>query len=221
MDTLVNRERVHTAISQEKLLTIVTHRYMVDERNYIDSVLELYLNEIARPELQNKLTYCIHELAGNAKKANTKRVYFREKGLDIYNSVEYHIGMRSFKEEMVQDIERYVHMQEEAGLYVKFQFKRDGQTLKIAVRNNTELTNEEKQRIKQKIVLARNASDLPEILEQSEDYTEGAGLGLVMSIMMLRNLGISTDNFQVLSKNGETYAVLYLNIPAQPIKKSS
>jgi len=220
MDTTVNRGRVHTAIRDQKLLSIVTHRYMSDERMYIDQVLELYLREIGRPELQNKLAYCIHELAGNAKKANTKRVYFQDKGLDIHNAAEYHIGMRAFKDEMVQEIDRYIALQEQAGLYVKFQFKRNGNTLKIAVRNNAELTREENRRIQQKLELARQADTLPEVLEQSEDYTEGAGLGLVMSIMMLRNLGVPTDYFQVLSRNGETYAVLYLDIPAHAVKKT-
>ncbi|THB62782.1 MAG: hypothetical protein D6B26_06860, partial [Spirochaetaceae bacterium] len=220
MDTSVNQAKVSEAIEKEKVLSIVTTRYLAHERNYIDYVLELYLGEIGRPELQNKLSYCIHELAGNAKKANTKRVFFQEKGLNILNPTEYHIGMQNFKEETVANIERYILMQEEAGLHVKFQFKREGRTLKIAVRNNTVLTKEENERIQQKLKLARGAESLPEIMEQSEDYTEGAGLGLVMSIMMLRNLGISTDHFQVLSRNGETYAVLYLAIPEQPIRKT-
>ncbi len=220
MDTTISKARVREAIENEKVLTIVTHRYLAHERNYIDFVLELYLNEIGRPELQNKLSYCIHELAGNAKKANTKRVYFREKGLNIYNPTEYHLGMQNFKAETVANIQHYIAMQEESGLYVKFQFKREGKTLKIAVRNNTEITQEENERIQSKLQLARGAESLPEIMEQSEDYTEGAGLGLVMSIMMLRNLGIQTDHFQVLSRNGETYAVLFLAIPDQPIKKT-
>ncbi|AFG38468.1 hypothetical protein [Spirochaeta africana] len=221
MDTTINKARIRQAIEEEKVLSIVTYRYMVHERNYIDHILEMYLREVGRPELQNKLSYCIHELAGNAKKANTKRVYFKEKGLDIHNPTEYHLGMQNFKAETVENIEEYVALQEAADLYVKFQFKREGRTVKIAVRNNAVLTREENERIQQKIRLAREADSLPDIIAQSEDYTEGAGLGLVMSIMMLRNLGISTDNFQVLSRNGETYAVLYLNIPDQPIRKTS
>ncbi|GAB6088894.1 hypothetical protein [Spirochaeta dissipatitropha] len=220
MDTTVNRDRVQTAIREEKLLSIVTYRYMAEERGYIDYVLGLYLEEIGRPELQDKLAYCIHELAGNAKKANTKRVYFSDRDMDIHNPGEYHIGMRSFKEDMIEDIDRLVRLQEEQGLYVKFQFKRSGKSLKIAVRNNSEMTREESDRIQQKIQLAREANNLPEILERSEDFTEGAGLGLVMTMMMLRNLGISTGNFQVISKNGETYAVLFLSIPDHPVRKT-
>ncbi len=193
---------------------------MVHEGTYIVHILERYLEEIGRPELQNNLSYCIHELACNAKKANTKRVYFASRGLDITNPTEYHIGMQGFKEDTVARIDEYVALQESADLFVKFQFRRDGRTLKIAVRNNAVLTLQENERIQQKLKLAREAAGLPEIIEQTEDYTEGAGLGLVMCIMMLRNLGISTDNFQIFSKNGETYAVLYLAIPDHPIRKT-
>lgn len=215
MDTAVNKERVREAIQQEKVLSMVTYRYMAAERHFIDHVLEMYLTEVGRPELQNKLAYCIHELAGNAKKANTKRVYFQEKGLNIHNPTEYHLGIQNFKTESVADIDYYVQMQEEAELFVKFQFKRTGNTVKIAVRNNVELVPEERERIQQKLQLAREAEDMTDILGQSEDYTEGAGLGLVMSVMMLKNLGIPSEYFQIISRNGETYAVLYLDIPEQ------
>ncbi|GAB6090703.1 hypothetical protein [Spirochaeta dissipatitropha] len=220
MNTVIDTARVREAIDQEKVLTLLTYRYLGHERNYIDQVLELYLREVGRPELQNKLSYCLHELAGNAKKANTKRAYFAEKGLDINKPVEYHLGMQSFKLETLPNIHHYVELQEEMDLYIKFQFKREGNTVKLAVRNNAAMTVEEYQRVQHKLELARKAQSLPEIMSLSEDYSEGAGLGIVMSIMMLRNLGISEDNFQIFCRNGQTYAVLYLDIPEQKIRKT-
>lgn len=220
MNTVIDTARVREAIDQEKVLSLVTYRYLAHERNYIDQVLELYLREVGRPELQNKLGYCLHELAGNAKKANTKRAYFAEKGLDINNPVEYHLGMQAFKLETLPNINHYVELQEEMDLYIKFQFKREGNTVKLAVRNNAAMTVEELQRVQHKLELARKAQSLPEIMSLSEDYSEGAGLGIVMSIMMLRNLGISEDNFQIFCRNEQTYAVLYLDIPEQKIRKT-
>ena len=80
---------VEYAISESKVLTIKTVSYLSRERNYIDSVLKKYLHEIKQPHLLNQVSYCLHELAGNANRANTKRVYFQDKGLDISSPEEY------------------------------------------------------------------------------------------------------------------------------------
>ena len=49
----------------------------------------------------------------NAKKANTKRVYFMEKGLDLNNDKDYELGMKTFKQETFDNIQYYLQKQKE------------------------------------------------------------------------------------------------------------
>ena len=68
--------------------------------------LEAFLSRFQMEALADRLLYCVEELLVNAKKANTKRVYFSEKQLDITNATDYDKGMQSFKEDTFCDIDR-------------------------------------------------------------------------------------------------------------------
>jgi hypothetical protein len=208
MVTNVNLEKLHQAIETRKIITLTTYAYRSDERNYIDAILDLYLEEAGRKDLKNQLSYCLHELAGNAKKANTKRVYFLEKNLNLYNESEYYIGMNNFKEETVRNIEYYIGKLREHAFYTKFQFQKADTKIKIAVRNNAPLLSVEYCRIQKKIQAAREYSTMTEAYASIEDTSEGAGLGLVMMLLMLRSLGMGEEVLKVFSDKNETVALL-------------
>lgn len=205
-------ESVEVALEEEKVLTITSYGYFAEERAYIDKVLNRYLGEINVPRLMGNLSYCIHELAGNAHKANLKRAFFKEQELDITDHYDYRKGMNTFKTVVLDNPYIYSSRQRETGLYVKFHFKVEGSTLKIVIRNNSELTEEEKERIKSKFRIAKKAQNLADAYGAAEDYSEGAGLGIVMLNVMLRNLGFSDRSFRIYVKNGETISFLNLNV---------
>ncbi len=54
-----------------------------DAHALLDRILEAYLVELGQERLLEPLSYCVKELIINAQKANTKRLFFEEKGLDI------------------------------------------------------------------------------------------------------------------------------------------
>ena len=74
-------------------LTITTYSYSHDVQAKMDEFVTYFLQQIHQPHLKEYAVYCLNELAVNAKKANTKRVYFNELGLDIFNSTQYKIGI--------------------------------------------------------------------------------------------------------------------------------
>ena len=55
----------------------------------LDRILEAYLVELGQERILEPLSYCLKELIINAQKANTKRLYFEEKGLDIPARQDY------------------------------------------------------------------------------------------------------------------------------------
>lgn len=204
----INLGKIQHAIENKKILTLTTYAYRSDERIYIDKILDLYLEEAGRKDLKNQLSYCLHELAGNAKKANTKRVYFLEKNLNIYNESEYYIGMNNFKEETVCNIDYYIGKMREHCFYTKFQFQKSDTQIKIAVRNNASLLPVEYNRIQKKIQAARQFDTMAEAYASIEDTSEGAGLGLVMMLLILRNIGIKGEALKVFTNHTETVALL-------------
>ncbi len=207
-------ESVYYAIVQSKTLTVSTCAYLPGERIHIDKILGAFLEAAGMMELRNNLAYCIHELAGNAKKANMKRLYFQEKTLDILDPVDYARGMEGFKSETTEQIAYYLKKLKENGLYVKFQFRKLKRGVRISIRNNSQLTPSEQRRIGEKLAIASRYSCLAEAYSTTEDSAEGAGLGIVMMLFMLKNLGFSQSSFSIRVSAGETIATLSLEVPA-------
>ncbi|MFP4114872.1 MAG: hypothetical protein ACOC2Y_09095 [Spirochaetota bacterium] len=208
----LDKQKVELAVRERRTLTLTTHAYFADERDYIDEILNHFLAAAGRPALRDQLSYCIHELANNAKKANTKRVYFAEKGLDIDNESQYWIGMRSFRQETVRRIDHYLEQLKQSDLFIKVQFQLDGDTMTIAVRNNIRLTRIEREKIEEKIVRSRFFENMADAYASIEDTSEGAGLGIVMMIIMLRNLGLSDEIIRFFTNDHETYVVLSIPV---------
>lgn len=208
----LNREKVVQAVRDGRMLTLTTHSYFADEREYIDEILNHFLEAAGRPGLRDQLSYCIHELANNAKKANTKRIYFRDKKLDLHNESEYWVGMRHFREEMTRNIESYLEKLKESNLYIKVQFKLNGDALMVAVRNNIELTRVEREKMEEKIARSRQYDNMADAYASIEDSSEGAGLGIVMMIIMLRNLGLSERIIRFFTNRDETYVLLTIPV---------
>lgn len=207
-------ESVYYAIVQSKTLTLSTFAYLPAERVHIDRILNAFLVAAGMTGLRNNLAYCVHELAGNAKKANVKRLYFREKKLDITNPDDYRRGMERFKVETTDQAARFLAALRENGLYVKFQFRKLRAGVRICIRNNSLLTPAELKRVEEKICVARRYRCLAEAYPSTEDGCEGAGLGIVMMLFMLKNLGFPQDAFSIRVSGGETIATLVLAGPA-------
>jgi hypothetical protein len=204
---------VYYAIVNSRTLTVKTVTYLPQERAHIDTILGAFLDAAGMRPLKNKLSYCIHELAGNAKKANTKRLFFLEKNLQIASEKDYAAGMAEFKREMVERVDHYLERLRAENFYVKFQFRKIKNGVRISVRNNTELTPEEESRIHAKQAIAERYSCLADAYSTTEDGAEGAGLGIVMMLFMLKNLGFGSDAFSVRASQGETIATLTLITP--------
>lgn len=208
----LDKNKVEQAVREGRMLTLTTHSYFADERDYIDEILNYFLVAAGRPGLQDQLSYCIHELANNAKKANTKRVYFEEQGLDINNESQYWIGMRHFRDETVRNIDHYLERLRESNLYIKVQFKLNAGTMMIAVRNNIRLTRVEREKMEEKIGRSRHYTNMADAYASIEDTSEGAGLGIVMMIIMLRALGLSEDIIRFFSGRNETWVLLTIPV---------
>ncbi len=200
-------------------LTFKTYTLPHETEEYLDKVLELFLKELGQEQIKDTLSYCMRELAVNAKKANTKRVYFLEKGLDLNDPKDYEEGMKTFKEDTLNNIQYYLQKQKELGLYIKIIFHTKAKTFTIAVRNNVEITKKEQIRIYDRIARSRAFTSLEEAFSSVLDNSEGAGLGIVILILMLKKIGLDEDAFSVDLEDGETVAKIVVPFSEVHIEK--
>ena len=212
----IDERKVKDIVLRSIPLTLKTSTLSHDTEQYLDELLGLFLKELGREQLHGPLSYCLRELAVNAKKANTKRIYFQLKDLDIQNPVQYELGMKTFKDDMLSNIEYYLEKQKAAGLFVRIVFQVKGSVFEISVSNNAMITRKEEIRLHDRIARARGCESIQDAFSTIIDPTEGAGLGIAMVVIMLRKIGLDDDAFSIRAENGMTVAKI--TIPMERIR---
>ena len=205
-ELVVDESKIKKAIQSGIPLTITTFTLPHEIEVYIEQVVSVFLKEVDQAKLKDYIVYCVLELAVNAKKANTKRVYFNERGLDLSNPDDYKEGMAHFKENTLSNIGHYLQLQKEKGLYIKLVLQIKKNIIHIEVRNNVEITKTESIRIHDKLARSRQYESLEDALTQVLDDSEGAGLGLVILVLMLKKIGLDEDCFDIFNTDKETIA---------------
>ncbi|WP_407399278.1 HDOD domain-containing protein [Treponema sp.] len=200
----VDKEKVNLAIQTGIPLTVTTYTLPVEMEGYIVDILSVFLHHLNMDSYFEGLAYCVKELVNNAKKANTKRIYFTGKGLDIKKLDDYEKGMENFKMDTLTNIDYYLEEQRKQGYFIKTIYQMRNNKIKIEIRNRSELTVFEYKRIHDKITRALQYASVEEGITQLLDESEGAGLGLAIMVLILRKFGLTEDNYQILSEKGET-----------------
>jgi putative nucleotidyltransferase with HDIG domain len=209
-ELVVDEAKVKKAIQSGIPLTITTFTLPHEIEVYIEQIITVFLTQLQQEKLKDYVVYCVQELAVNAKKANTKRVYFMERGLDLANPNDYKDGMAGFKENTLGNIAHYLQLQKEKGLYIRLILQIKNNIINVEIRNNVAVTKTELIRIHDKLARSRQYNSLDEAMSQVLDDSEGAGLGLVILVLMLKRMGLDEDCFDILGTDKETIARLVI-----------
>jgi hypothetical protein len=202
----VDEAKIKKAILSELPLTVTTITLPRETEVYIENFTNTFLNLTGQEKIKDYIVYCVRELAVNAKKANTKRLFFIERGLDLTNPDDYKHGMEDFKEATLNNIGYYLQMLEEQELYIKLVFQIKKNIINFEVRNNATATPIELLRIHDRLFRARQFISLEDAFAHVLDDTEGAGLGIVILVLMLRKMGLDEECFYINSTEKETVA---------------
>jgi hypothetical protein len=143
-----------------------------DSFPFLERILELYLDELGQEKIQEPLAYCLKELIVNAQKADAKRLYFEERGLKIWDKMDYEKGMKAFHTETSKNLPHFLQELRERRKSIEVNFHATGGALKLQVRNQAMLLPMELGRIKERIARARTFHSFFEVLETSVDHTE-------------------------------------------------
>ena len=176
----------------------------------LDRILEVYLAELGQERILEPLSYCLKELIINAQKANTKRLFFEEKGLDIMQEDDYRQGIGGFRAEMTLHLEHWLEKLRERRILISVTFHTTGGNLIISVQNPAELTPGEQSRIYDRIARARAHHSFVEALAAPLDSLEGAGLGILMLLQFLKRIGLGEEAFNIETREGSTIASLLI-----------
>lgn len=207
---VIDRQKIKNAIRLQMPVEVTSYTLPRNMEVYVREVLTAFLEECHQDHLKEYLNFCLGELLTNAKKANTKRIYFKSKNLDINNPDDYAKGMETFKSDTLDNINYYLELQKKAGLYIKLVLRLDVDEIIVEIRNNSILTKNEESRIQQKLSSVQQYKSMEEVLNKVLDQTEGAGLGIIIIILMLQKVGLSKENYQVFTTDTETVTRMIL-----------
>lgn len=181
-----------------------------DEEDYLSQALRICLDEIGKDHIYDYINYIYRELLNNAKKANLKRIYFDDIDLDIKNEDQYKKGMSNFKSISMDKIEEYNNLLEKRNLYIQSVFKIEDEKIHLIVKNNVLILEKELEIVNKKIRDAKEFSSIEEAITVITENKEGAGLGLIISTLMLKKMGQSTSNYKIQISDNNTIAHIEL-----------
>jgi len=190
----------------------ISFKYISDDiLTLVNSILSRLLSKHDLQYIIYFLVTILRELIVNSFKANVKRLFFRKNNLDINNPSQYAKGIVRFKDEVVGDFEilRDDILISDNSIIFKTEERENG--IFFSIKNSVPILNEELQRINQRVAVASTGVNFNDIYDSLEDETEGAGLGIALIIMFLKNMGIDPSKFTI--RSNEIMTVASFDIP--------
>ena len=205
----INSPDYKSAIKNGKDFFIQFHIFSPEVEALLIKILHRYLEEYDILYVKDTILTVVKELVNNSVKANLKRLFFKSKGLDINKIEDYRIGMETFKEETYHhNNDNYFEKLEHSKLVVRVAFKTSDEHIHINVINNIPILEAELKKINARISKAYKYNDMSEAFDDVLDDSEGAGLGLIMAMMLFKNSGLPAEAFKIYKKGELTIATL-------------
>lgn len=214
----LNTTRLITDIEQGKPAKILFHYHTEEILKSIDALFAKLLGKMDTIYLLDAIVTVIREIIVNAIKANSKRLHFEELNLDIKNPDNYAKGMASFKDETLDDTKGIEQKLKESDYRASLAILRDKQGFIVRVTNNVGIHPKELERINLRIEKAKKYNDFTDAYDEIHDDSEGAGLGIVLTILLLKNSGLGDDPFKIESNGRLTTSQFEIPFQLKPRK---
>ena len=199
----------------------VTFSFSYPNENIIKSFNSLFSRILSKVDLiylLDTLITILREIIVNAVKANAKRVYFAKLNLNINDSVSYDEGIKTFKKNIIGNLESLEKDLKKSDYRVNITIKQVPDGIKLAVINNAPILPEEMERITLRKNKAMAYNDFTDAYEDIYDSTEGAGLGIVLVTLLLKNSGIDVKSYRIVSDGNSTRTSLTVPFTLRPSK---
>jgi HD-like signal output (HDOD) protein len=217
----VNTSELIAKIDKGELVTISFIYPDEKTMRYINSVFSKVLSKIDLVYLLDTIITIQREIIINAAKANAKRVFFKKLELDIHDADSYKKGIDEFKNEIVGDLDLIKADLQQSNLMIKLSIQKTAKGIVLTVTNNSAILPEELERIQLRMNRAREYNDFSEAYDEVYDNTEGAGLGIVLVTLLLKNSGIGAESYTIKSDGEITKCDLTIPFELKPSEITS
>ena len=208
-----NRDELLHEIFNSSKIQVITYSLSDDTEHQLNFIISAVLKKYAREHLQGTLYTAVKELVINATKANAKYIYCKEKNIDINDEIAYDKIRFEIKYNISEEwIEKYGQKCREAGLETRVTIDQNGSTIIFEILNNLPMNDIDKVRVKEVLEKGNKYNDLVAFYMDHADQTEGAGLGLVMNILLLKGEGYSEHCLSIVSDEKQTMARLEIDL---------
>lgn len=211
-ETLPKQDLLLRGINKGQKITFVTHTLSRKLEKQLDFTICAILKRYSKGNLQSALYTCVKEMVVNATKANAKKTFFDERKLNILDPEDYALGMGLLKDQLSEFwIARYGKKAKQQNLDVTIAFIHSEDGIRIEVINDAGITPFDERRMRAKLSQGMAHDNLLDYYAANTDKAEGEGMGLVMSIVMLKGENLNPALFRIGNKDGK--AVARLEIP--------
>ncbi|HMB01726.1 MAG TPA: HDOD domain-containing protein [Spirochaetota bacterium] len=217
MPQKIDKQKIKKVIHDGKPLVYSVNSITEENSTFFIKTVNEILKELKMEYMQNQLNYIIRELLFNADKSNLKRVHFDLNNLNINNKNDYKKGMKNFAASFRENLEKYQKELVKKKYYTRIVYFLKNKVLIIAVKNNNLPTKEEQEKINQKIAQSKKLNDISETYLLMQDADEGAGLGTITIMMMLRSLGIGDSAYTFKCDPEKEETISQVSIPLNSV----
>lgn len=209
-------DAIKKAALKGKVVTLVTYILRDSGEARLQKIIEIILNIYDRTDLLELLYTSIKEMVINATKANLKRLIFEEKNFKIKDKKNYEEGMKVFREELTEkQLVRHERKFKEKNYPIDITFVHSTERILLKVKNHFTLYPQEEARIREKAAKSMEFEDLVQFYMDQGDNTEGAGMGITLITILLRQVGVDPHCFTIYS-NEYNETVSRLELPLDP-----
>lgn len=202
-------EQIITGVAAGRKFVLVTHTLTNKVEKQIDFLIGTILKKYDRESLQAALYSCIKEVVVNATKANAKKVFFEEQGLNFSDRTDYIEGMKRLKKLLSERwIQEYGLKAKQRNMELSVTFIHNIDGMRVEVRNDADILPTDEERIRLKLAEGTAYDDLASFYIKNADNTEGEGLGLVMNLVLLKAENINPGLFRIGMVDGKSLARL-------------
>ncbi|HNV46186.1 MAG TPA: HDOD domain-containing protein [Spirochaetota bacterium] len=177
----------------------------------ISALVSKILSRLDRVFFIDSLIIIVKEIVLNAYKANAKRWYFSSRGLDIADPEQYAAGMARFDHEVVRNLERIRDDMERSDYTITLVISKRPEGIILSITNNVPILPDELERVRARLRKAGDFDNLRDVYTSLYDTTEGAGMGIILSSLLLRHYGIDASSLTVTP--GENSVTTSLTVP--------
>lgn len=198
MDGLLLEARLEQAGARGAPVELRGYTFSRTYQTNLDTALRVILSHAGRADLAPIVHAVAQELCLFASLANMRQVYFEDRGLSLASARDLEEHEEEFLSTVSVDSERdYRDRVRKRGLHLRTRIELKSEALVLEVSNNAYHSPAQEDRLRVYLREAMEAHDIMDYFRTHPEDSEGRKLGLVFSMLMLREQHLRPELLRV------------------------